>query len=72
MPPPLSAAREARVAAAAAAAAQGGVFAYTQHSKAGALPFSALLVVLMIAMAVVYFTQQMPSGKGQKPLRSTD
>ena len=51
---------------------QGGVFAYTQRSKAGALPFSALLVVLMIAMAVVYFTQQMPSGKGQKPLRSTD
>jgi hypothetical protein len=29
-------------------------------------------VVLIIAMAVVFFTQQMPSGKGDKPLRSTD
>eukprot|EP00241_Pyramimonas_parkeae_P004151 CAMPEP_0114256276 /NCGR_PEP_ID=MMETSP0058-20121206/18057_1 /TAXON_ID=36894 /ORGANISM="Pyramimonas parkeae, CCMP726" /LENGTH=677 /DNA_ID=CAMNT_0001370813 /DNA_START=38 /DNA_END=2071 /DNA_ORIENTATION=- len=52
---------------------QGGVFAYLQRSRQGALPFSALLGVLIVAMAVVYFTQQAPGNKNaSKSLRSTD
>jgi hypothetical protein len=51
----------------------GGVFAYLQRTRAGALPSSTLLGVLIVAMAVVYFTQQVPgSKKHARPLRSTD
>eukprot|EP00238_Polyblepharides_amylifera_P006621 CAMPEP_0196591354 /NCGR_PEP_ID=MMETSP1081-20130531/69302_1 /TAXON_ID=36882 /ORGANISM="Pyramimonas amylifera, Strain CCMP720" /LENGTH=702 /DNA_ID=CAMNT_0041914685 /DNA_START=132 /DNA_END=2240 /DNA_ORIENTATION=+ len=50
---------------------QGGVFAYLQQSRGGVVPFSTLLGVLIIAMLVVYFTQQVPT-KNSKPVRSTD
>ena len=51
-----------------------GVYAFAQVRHIGGLPFSTLIGILLIAMAVVYFTQVQPQTKrqGAKKGRSTD
>lgn len=48
-----------------------GVFGYAQVRRPGGVPFSALLALLIIAMAVVYITHQ-AGPKVAKKGRSTD
>jgi hypothetical protein len=55
----------------------GGIFGYAQVQHMGGLSFGALLLTLMIAMGVVYYTQQVSSGaevsgKAARKLRSTE
>ncbi|KAK3255658.1 hypothetical protein CYMTET_35171, partial [Cymbomonas tetramitiformis] len=53
---------------------QGGFYVFLQRAQSGQLPFTAMLGILIVAMAMVYFTQQQPGGdaRGSKPQRSTD
>lgn len=48
-----------------------GIFGYTQVRRPGGVPFSALLVLLIMAMIWVYATYQ-GAPKFQKKGRSTD
>lgn len=51
-----------------------GLYAFVQVRHIGGLPFTTLIGILLVAMAVVYFTQVQPQtkqGGGQKG-RSTD
>ena len=51
-----------------------GVYAFVQVRHIGGLPFTTLIGILLIAMAVVYFTQVQPRDRrqGAKKGRSTD
>ena len=51
-----------------------GLYAFAQVRHIGGLPFTTLIGTLLIAMAVVYFTQLQPQARraGGKKGRSTD
>ena len=53
---------------------RGGLYAFVQVRHIGGLPFTTLIGILLVAMAVVYFTQVQPQTKqqGSKKGRSTD
>lgn len=51
-----------------------GLYAFVQVRHIGGLPFTTLIGILLVAMAVVYFTQVQPQTKrqGGKQGRSTE
>ena len=52
--------------------AHGGIFGYAQVRRPGGVPFSALLALLIVAMAFVYMTHQAGPSKPAGAARSTD